>query len=65
MRVAISLGFCSLCCFAHQMEVGLDLHRLEEIKPMVQSELQSFLNGILTMKITVVMLDPTMKIAIC
>lgn len=47
------------------MEVGLDLHRLEEIKPMVQSELQSFLNGILTMKITVVMLDPTMKIAIC
>ena len=29
MRVAISLGFCSFCCFAHQMEVGLDLHKLE------------------------------------
>lgn len=64
MKVNISLGFYSFCCLAHQMEVGLDLHRLEEIKPMVSSELQSFFNVILTMQITVVVLDPTIKIAV-
>jgi hypothetical protein len=32
---------------------------------MVQSEIQSFINVILTMQITVVVLAPTMKVTVC